>query len=228
VDPERVFLIGDIVDLWSLKRRTYWPDTHQQVLDRLLKMAAEGRQVVLVPGNHDADLRVFSSSRLAGVEIRRNFVVRTGEGRRLLLIHGDEFDTQIGCQPWLRGLGSRLYDLTVGANVCVDRLRASLGYGYWSLAGYLKHKFASAKQHMHAFESAAIAEAKRRGVDGVLCGHIHRAALRESNGVLYGNDGDWVENCSAIIEDRTGQLRLWHWDANGAPISDRGVAACAY
>jgi UDP-2,3-diacylglucosamine pyrophosphatase LpxH len=220
IDVEQLFLVGDVVDLWSLKRSAYWPASHEAVLSRLMRMADEGRRVVLVPGNHDADLRAFTSQRFGNVEVHRNFTHRTAEGRRLLLMHGDEFDGALHCHPWLEAFGSRVYDFTIALNHQIDRLRTSMGYPYWSLAGYLKQKAGRAMQYVHAFEKAVVAEARNRRVDGVICGHIHRAALHEIDGVLYGNDGDWVENCSAIVERNNGALQLWHWPGQGVPVAN--------
>lgn len=220
IDVEQLFLVGDVVDLWSLKRSAYWPASHEAVLSRLMGMAHEGRRVVLVPGNHDADLRAFTSQRFGNVEVHRNFTHRTAEGRRLLLMHGDEFDGALHCHPWLEAFGSRVYDFTIALNHQIDRLRSSMGYPYWSLAGYLKQKAGRAMQYVHAFEKAVVSEAMKRRVDGVICGHIHRAALHEIDGVLYGNDGDWVENCSAIVERNNGALQLWHWPGQGVPVAN--------
>lgn len=211
IDPDQVFLVGDIIDLWSLKRSAYWPDAHEAVLNTMLSWASEGRRVVLVPGNHDRDLRSFVDQRFGSVELHRNFVHRTAEGRRMLLLHGDEFDGALRCMPWLEQLGSQVYDWTIAMNHGVDQLRTRLGYPYWSLAGFLKQRVGRAMQYVRSFERAVADEARRRRVDGVICGHIHHAALHENDGVLYGNDGDWVENCTAIVERLNGTLDLWRW-----------------
>jgi UDP-2,3-diacylglucosamine pyrophosphatase LpxH len=217
LEAEQLFLVGDIVDLWSLKRRSYWPESHDAVVTRLLRLSQQGMRIVLVPGNHDADLRAFSSHRFGNIEVHRNFIHRTAEGRRLLLLHGDEFDGVLRCHPWLAAFGARAYDFTIALNHQLDQLRSSMGYPYWSLAGYLKGRIGRAMQYVRAFERAAVAEAHQRRVDGVLCGHIHRAALGEVDGLLYANDGDWVENCTAVVERRDGTLQLWHWPGQGVP-----------
>jgi UDP-2,3-diacylglucosamine pyrophosphatase LpxH len=220
IDVEQMFLIGDVVDLWSLKRSAFWPASHEAVLTKLLGMAREGRRLVLVPGNHDADLRAFASQRFGNIEVHRNYMHRTAEGRKLLLLHGDEFDGALHCHPWLEAFGSRVYDFTIALNREFDRLRNLMGYPYWSLAGYLKQKVGRAMRYVDAFEKAAIAEARTRRADGVITGHIHRSALGEIDGMLYGNDGDWVENCSAIVETNYGALQLWHWPGQGVPMAN--------
>ncbi len=217
IDPEQVFLIGDVVDLWSLKRRTYWPASHQAVFAKLLSLSKEGRRVVLIPGNHDADLREFSSLQFGGVEIHRSFVFHASEGRRLLLLHGDEFDAQLQCPPWLETLGSQAYDLTLAVDWCVAGMQRRMGLDHWSFANYIKQRLSRVQQHVRAFEHAVVREARQRRVDGVICGHIHRPALRQIEGLLYGNDGDWVENCTSIVERLDGKLELWHWHRHDLP-----------
>jgi UDP-2,3-diacylglucosamine pyrophosphatase LpxH len=164
-----------------------------------------------VPGNHDEDLRDFAGSELAGVAVLRRAEHVTAQGQRMLVLHGDEFDRAVQCGGWLSSVGSQVYDWTLEVNRHFNVLRGLLGYPYWSLAGYLKSRVDNAMQYVERFEQAAAQAARREGYDGVICGHIHRAALRDISGVLYCNDGDWVESCSALIEDRNGRLALWNW-----------------
>jgi UDP-2,3-diacylglucosamine pyrophosphatase LpxH len=159
------------------------------------------------------------------VEIHRDHVHRTARGERLLVLHGDEFDGIVKCAPWLATLGSHMYDATLEINRHFNRLRNALGYSYWSLASYLKMRVPNAQAYIDAFEQAAVHEAKRRNLDGVVCGHIHRPRLRSIDGLLYCNDGDWVESCSAIVEDRNGRLALWDWNEMAQADVNRVAAA---
>jgi UDP-2,3-diacylglucosamine pyrophosphatase LpxH len=225
VRVEQLVVIGDLIDFWSLRRSFHWPASHTAVLHRLLAHAREGARVVYVPGNHDAELREFVGSTFGRVEIHRDHVHRTARGERLLVLHGDEFDGIVKCAPWLATLGSHMYDATLEINRQFNRLRNALGYSYWSLASYLKMRVPNAQAYIDAFEQAAVHEAKRRNLDGVVCGHIHRPRLRSVDGLLYCNDGDWVESCSAIVEDRNGRLALWDW--NEMAQADAGRSAVA-
>jgi UDP-2,3-diacylglucosamine pyrophosphatase LpxH len=211
VEMQTLYLIGDIVDLESLRRNLYWPRAHADVLREVVAKARAGVRVVYVPGNHDADLREFIGAEVCGIEVRRDCVHQTGQGVRLLVTHGDEFDAAVRCSRWLAALGSFAYDLTLALNHGLDRLRRRWGYSHWSLVGYLKLRVGTAARYIAAFEHAAAHAAKRRAVDGIVCGHIHRADISRIDGMLYCNDGDWVENCSALVEDRMGGLALWRW-----------------
>lgn len=213
VRVEQLVIVGDLIDFWSLRRLFHWPPAHTAVLRQLLAHTREGARLIYVPGNHDAELREFVGSVFGRVEIHRDYVHRTARGERLLVLHGDEFDGVVKCAPWLAALGSRIYDATLELNRHFNRIRSAMGYSYWSLASYLKSKVPNARAYIEAFEHAAVHEARRRDLDGVVCGHIHRPQLRQIDGLLYCNDGDWVENCSALVEDRNGRLSLWDWNA---------------
>ncbi len=225
VRVEQLVVVGDLIDFWSLRRVFHWPSAHTAVLRRLLQHSREGARLVYVPGNHDAELREFVGSAFARVEIHRDHVHRTARGERLLVLHGDEFDGVVQCAPWLASLGSRIYDATLALNRHFNRLRGAMGYSYWSLASYLKTRVPNARQYIEAFELAAVREARRRGLDGVICGHIHRPRLREIDGLLYCNDGDWVESCSAVVEDRNGRLALWDWEQIANGVGTRAAPA---
>jgi UDP-2,3-diacylglucosamine pyrophosphatase LpxH len=211
VEVDYLFLVGDIVDLWSLRKNFYWPQEHNNVLRTILGKAKGGTRVIYIPGNHDEELREFSGSVFGNLEIHREFIHTTNDGRQLLVIHGDEFDTVVKCSPWLARLGSHAYDFTLSLNRYVNAIRKWFGYPYWSLANYLKHRVKNAVQYISSFENAVALAARKRGVDGVVCGHIHRAEISEIDGVQYCNDGDWVESCSALVEDMNGRLALWSW-----------------
>jgi UDP-2,3-diacylglucosamine pyrophosphatase LpxH len=197
VEVDYLFLVGDIVDLWSLRKNFYWPQEHNNVLRTILGKAKGGTRVIYIPGNHDEELREFSGSVFGNLEIHREFIHTTNDGRQLLVIHGDEFDTVVKC--------------TLSLNRYVNAIRKLFGYPYWSLANYLKHRVKNAVQYISSFENAVALAARKRGVDGVVCGHIHRAEISEIDGVQYCNDGDWVESCSALVEDMNGRLALWSW-----------------
>jgi UDP-2,3-diacylglucosamine pyrophosphatase LpxH len=211
VECEQLYLVGDIIDLWSLERTFYWPQLHNDVIRTVLGKAKHGTRVVYIPGNHDRTFRDYDGWVLGNVEIRREAIHETADGRRLLVLHGDEFDSVIRASPLLESLGCRAYSFVLGLNRHVNHLRQRFGYPYWSLAAFLKHKVKNAVQYIGNFERAVACEARRRGVDGMVCGHIHRAEVSDIDGVLYCNDGDWVESCTALVEDASGRLSLLRW-----------------
>ena len=211
VDMERLFLVGDIIDVWSMKKTMYWPQTHNNVVRTILGKAKRGTKVIFVPGNHDEVFREFDGAVFGNLEIHREYVHTGADGRRMLILHGDEFDSVVKCSPWLAKLGSNIYDLLLAANPYINHVRRMLDLPHWSLSAYLKNKTKSALQYIDSFEDAVAQAARKRGVDTVVCGHIHRAEIRDIGGVLYCNDGDWVESCSSLVEDMNGQLRLIDW-----------------
>jgi UDP-2,3-diacylglucosamine pyrophosphatase LpxH len=208
---ERLYLVGDMIDFWSLRSGWYWPASHNQALQKIIELAAHGTEVVFVPGNHDEIFRDHADAVFAGVRVATHAIHETADGRRLLIIHGDEFDSVVKHSRWLAVLGSGIYDFLLYANRWVNLVRRRLGFPYWSLAAYLKHKVKNAVNYISNFEQALAQEARRHRVDGVVCGHIHKAALERVNGVLYANDGDWVESCTALIERHDGSLAVLHW-----------------
>ena len=228
VEMDYLFLVGDIVDFWSLRRGFYWPEQHNEVLRTVLGLARNGTRVIYVPGNHDEDLREFCGSVFGNLEIRRRFVHETAAGETLLVTHGDEFDTAVHWSPWLTRLGAHAYDFTLRLNRYVNAARRLAGFPYWSLASWLKQRVGNAMQYIESFERAAAQAARRSGVDGIVCGHIHRAGIRELDGVRYCNDGDWVESCTALVEDMNGRLALWSAaDVRARVNADRLVEAAA-
>ncbi len=214
VQTDNLYLVGDIVDLWSLRKSFYWPQEHNNVLRTILGKAKHGTRVIFVPGNHDEDFREFAGSMFGNLEIVRDCIHTTAAGERLLVLHGDEFDSVVKCSRWLALLGSHAYDFSIEMNRHFNRIRRFFGYEYWSLANYLKHKVKNAVNYISSFEQAVAHEVRRRGVDGVVCGHIHRAEISRIDGVLYCNDGDWVESCTALVEDRNGRLAIWNWTSD--------------
>jgi UDP-2,3-diacylglucosamine pyrophosphatase LpxH len=218
-----LYLVGDIVDGWQLRRRWYWPQAHNDVVQKLLRRARKGCKVLFIPGNHDEFARGFIGHQFGGIEVHEDAVHTTFDGRTLWITHGDYFDGVIQCAKWLAMLGDSLYEFTLRLNRHLNRLRTRLGLPYWSLSAYLKHKVKKALNYITDFEVAVAAEARLRGHDGVVCGHIHRAEMREINGTLYCNDGDWVESRTALVEHPNGKLELIHW---GEPQTPENSLSC--
>lgn len=206
-----LFLVGDIVDGWQLKRRWYWTEAQSQVVAEILAKVDNGTRVIFVPGNHDEFARDYAGLLFAGVEVINEAVHETADGRRLLVLHGDRFDGVIACAKWLAHLGDWAYGMALRLNDLLFQARKQLGLPYWSLSAWLKHKVKNAVEYISRFEEAVAAEAEKRGVDGVVCGHIHHAEIRHIGGVLYLNDGDWVESCSALVEDARGNMEILRW-----------------
>lgn len=228
LDCDRLYLIGDIIDFWNLKSGWYWPASHTRVLQKIMEMAARGIDVVYVPGNHDELFRDYAGAVFAGVRVEAQSIHKTADGRRFLVIHGDEFDSVVKYSKWLAMLGSTAYDFLLQANRWVNFFRRRLGFPYWSLAAYLKQKVKNAVNFISNFEHALAHEARRRQVDGVVCGHIHKAEITLVNGVLYCNDGDWVESCTAMVERHDGSLAIVHWTDSMEWLLDERAAKQAF
>ena len=210
-----LYLVGDIVDGWQLRRRWFWPQSHNDVIQKLLRRARKGCRVVFVPGNHDEFARAFVGHQFGGIDVVSTAVHQTLDGRSLGVTHGDQFDGVVQCAKWLAYLGDNLYELTLRINRHLNNFLARVGMPYWSLSAFLKNKVKLALSYVQDFEVAVAREAQRLGHDGVICGHIHRAEMREINGVLYCNDGDWVESRTALVEHMDGRLELIFWRQEG-------------
>ena len=210
-ESQYLYLVGDIIDGWQLRRRWYWPQAHNDVVQKVLRKARKGTRVVYVPGNHDAFARHYLALSFGGIDVHDEVVHETADGRRLLVLHGDLFDGIIQCAKWLALVGDRLHMLALHLNRWFNAAHARLGFPYWSLSQFLKHKVKNAVSYITDFEEALAQEALRRGLDGVVCGHIHKAEIRPVAGVLYCNDGDWVESLTALVESETGELSIVHW-----------------
>jgi UDP-2,3-diacylglucosamine pyrophosphatase LpxH len=210
-EAKNIFVIGDLVDFWAMRRSVCWPEAHQDVLRMLVDRARSGTHVVYIPGNHDDAAREFAGVNICGVEIRRQLVHRTADGRRMLLIHGDEFDSAVRCGRLRVRLGAAFYGAALFVNNLIYRARRILGLPDWSLTAWLKQSVSDARTYIAQFEEAAARTAASENCDGVVCGHIHHPAIREIDGVLYCNDGDWVENCSSLVETMSGRLALLRW-----------------
>ncbi|MBA4176230.1 MAG: UDP-2,3-diacylglucosamine hydrolase [Leptothrix sp. (in: Bacteria)] len=211
VECETLFLVGDIIDGWQLKRHWYWPQAHNDVVQKLLRKARKGTRVIFVPGNHDEFARKYLDHNFGGIEVVEEYVHLTADGRQLWVTHGDHFDGIIQCAKWLAYLGDWAYELTLRVNGHFNSLRARLGLPYWSLSKFLKLKVKRAVSYVSDFELAVAREARQRGLQGVVCGHIHYAEMRVLDGVLYCNDGDWVESLTALVEHGDGRLEVIDW-----------------
>ncbi len=210
-DAETIYLVGDIVDGWQLKSTWYWPSTHNDVVQKLLRKARKGARIVYVPGNHDEFLRDYYGTHFGGVEVVERAIHEGRDGRRYLVIHGDYFDLVVTQARWLALLGNNAYDIAIGVNRVFNTLRRKLGFPYWSLSQWAKLKVKNAVNYIGAFERTLGEEAQRHAADGVICGHIHHAVIHDDFGVRYVNCGDWVESCTAVAEDFDGKLEIIVW-----------------
>jgi UDP-2,3-diacylglucosamine pyrophosphatase LpxH len=217
-DCDHLFLVGDIIDGWQLRRSWYWPQAHNDVIQKLLRKSRKGTRVVFIPGNHDEFARRYVEHHFGGIEVAEDWIHVTADGRRLWITHGDLFDGVIQRAAWLAHVGDSLYEFTLVLNRHFNTLRARLGLPYWSLSKYLKLKVKRAVSYVGDFERAVAREAHRRGADGVVCGHIHHAEMRTIDGVLYCNDGDWVESLTALVEHYDGQLEIIDWSTPGSGV----------
>ena len=224
-ESDYLYLVGDIIDGWQLKRRWYWHQLHNDVVQKVLRKARKGTQVVYVPGNHDEAARHYVGVDFGGVAIRQESIHTTCTGQRLLVTHGDRFDAVVTCARWLALLGDRLYTMILKLNQYFNVARARLGLPYWSLSQFLKRKVKNAVSYINAFEEALAREARTRGFDGVVCGHIHHAEIRQIDDILYCNSGDWVESLTALVEAHDGTLSVLYWQdvASGKALLTRAA-----
>lgn len=231
MECETLYLVGDIVDGWRLRKGWYWPTSHNEVLRRILKMARKGTRVVYVPGNHDEMFRDYVGLDFGGIELEMEAIHETADGRYLLVTHGDMFDSVVLYAKWLAFLGDAAYTFLLKANVWVNAVRRRLHLPYWSLSSYMKMRVKNAVQFIGQYEEAVARAAMERGVDGVVCGHIHHAEIRQFDGITYYNDGDWVESCTALVEDRHGAMSIVDWAENNrlqkhnARLAEAGAVA---
>jgi UDP-2,3-diacylglucosamine pyrophosphatase LpxH len=210
-DADTFYLVGDIIDGWRMRASFYWPQSHNDVIQKLLRKVRRGARMVFVPGNHDEFARQFVGLSFGGVEILRNARMETADGRRFLVMHGDEFDVVVRHSKWLALLGDWAYDLALFVNTHFNRVRRRFGFAYWSFSAWAKLKVKNAVNFIGSFEQALADEARRRGADGVICGHIHHPIIRDVNGVTYVNTGDFVESCSYVVEHYDGRLEVMRW-----------------
>jgi UDP-2,3-diacylglucosamine pyrophosphatase LpxH len=210
-ESETLYLVGDIVDGWRLRRSWYWAQSHNDVIQKVLRKARKGTKVIYIPGNHDEWLRDYTELQLGGVLLLDEVIHDAADGRKLLVLHGDAFDGVVRYAKWLALLGDWAYTLALHLNHHFNLIRRRFGYPYWSLSAYLKGRVKNAVEFVSNYAEAIVEEAKKRGVDGVVCGHIHQAEMRDIGGVLYCNDGDWVESCTALVEHFDGRLEILNW-----------------
>jgi UDP-2,3-diacylglucosamine pyrophosphatase LpxH len=222
-DCATLFLVGDIVDGWRLKRRWYWTDAQTQVIGEILRKVDNGTRVIFVPGNHDEFAREYAGRLFAGVEVIQEAIHETADGKRFWVLHGDRFDGVISFAKWLAHAGDWAYGWALRLNDLLFRVRKRMGLPYWSLSAFLKHKVKNAVEYISRFEEIVAEQARLRGVDGVVCGHIHHAEIREIGGIIYHNDGDWVESCSALVEDAHGNMEILRWADPSQRLTARAV-----
>jgi UDP-2,3-diacylglucosamine pyrophosphatase LpxH len=210
-EAETYYLVGDIVDFWKVQRGPHWPQSHNDVLQKLLRKARKGARIIYIPGNHDDGLRDYCGMNFGGIEIRRDAIHETATGKRYLVLHGDEFDVVVRYARWLAFFGDRSYDIALAMNIPLNFVRRLFGLGHWSLSQYLKLKVKTAVKFIGEYEEALSHEARRRNAEGLTCGHIHHANDRMLGPIHYLNCGDWVESCTAIGERADGQLEIIDW-----------------
>lgn len=210
---DTLFLVGDIIDGWQLKKRFYWPQKHNDVIQKILRKARHGTKVIYIPGNHDEGARQFIDYRFGEIEIHLDYIYKTKNGDQLWIVHGDLFDNVIQHARWLAYIGDYAYVALLKCNHMINVFRRFFNRPYWSFSQYLKLKVKSAVSFISAFETAMVTEARRRDCNGVVCGHIHKAEMREIDGIKYYNDGDWVESVTALVEHHDGEMEIIHWSS---------------
>ncbi|MEM7565829.1 MAG: UDP-2,3-diacylglucosamine diphosphatase [Pseudomonadota bacterium] len=208
IDAQTIYLVGDIVDGWKLRRRWYWPQSHNDVVQTLLNRARKGARMIYIPGNHDEMMRNFYGTHFGGIEVVEKTIHTAADGKRYLVIHGDQFDVVVRHARWLAFVGDVGYNLALSVNVYVNAVRRRLGFSYWSLSAWLKNRVKGAVNMAGNFERALSDAAEKAGADGVICGHIHTAAMHDGYGVHYINTGDWVESCTAVVENFDGTFEI--------------------
>lgn len=219
-DSEKLYLVGDIIDFWALSKKMYWPEDHNTVIQKVLRKARHGTQIIYIPGNHDENIRDYDSYVFGDITVKKSDIHTTAAGKRLLVVHGDEYDTIARYHRWLAKLGSTAYDFLLEINRCYTRIRRWLGVqSHFSLAGYVKFKVKNAVQFISDYEESIVNTLRDEGVDGVVCGHIHHAEIKDIGGFLYVNTGDFVESCTAIVEHQNGNLELVNWHKTEAALA---------
>ena len=210
-EADMIYLVGDIVDGWALRGNWYWPQAHNDVVQKLLRQARKGTRIVYVPGNHDEFLRDYYGTHFGGIDVVEHTIHESADGRRYLVIHGDIFDLVVTQARWLALLGDKAYGFAISANRVFNGLRRRFGFPYWSLSQWAKLKVKNAVNFIGAFEQTLAVEARRHDADGVICGHIHHAVMHDDFGLRYINTGDWVESCTAVAEHEDGRFEIITW-----------------
>ena len=229
VDADTIYLVGDVVDGWRLKTNWYWPQEHNDIVQKLLRKVRKGVRLVYVPGNHDEFMRDYLGTHFGGIEVVDRTIHESASGQRYLVVHGDSFDVVVRHARWIALLGDWAYEAALLLNARVNFVRRRIGLTYWSLSQWAKLKVKNAVNFIGDFERALVLEAQRHGVDGIICGHIHHAAIEDRSGIRYINCGDWVESCTAVVETYDGAFEIIRWPMQDrAPdLVDNVVAAAA-
>ncbi|KZY56446.1 UDP-2,3-diacylglucosamine diphosphatase [Pseudoalteromonas shioyasakiensis] len=225
IECDVLYLVGDIVDLWSMKRQFFWHPSHYDVLALIQQKAKDGTRVIYIPGNHDETFRHYANDSLFGIEVHKQYIHTTKANKRFLLLHGDDFDSATRYNKLISIAGDAGYDFLLFLNRWTNRIRRLFGGNYWSLASWIKARVHKAREAIDAFEKAAIHEAKKQAVDGIICGHIHHPAVKVVDGILYCNDGDWIESCTALVENSSGRIELLHWSETQKVIHSADISA---
>ena len=227
-ESEYLYLVGDMFDFWNMRKSVHWPQSHTAVVQKVFDKATAGTKVMYIPGNHDELCRDFVGAQFNGVQVEMDAVHGTADGRRFFVSHGDEFDAAVKHNRLLKYIGDNAYCLLLFTNRWFNRLRRRFGRPYWSLSSYLKTRVNNAVKYIRKYERAAAHAATRMQYDGYICGHIHKAGIERIDDVLYCNDGDWVEHCTALVEDFEGNLQIVHWaDLKRVEIVNRGEEVAA-
>lgn len=219
-DAETIYLVGDIVDGWRLRSGWYWPQSHNDVVQKLLRKGRKGTRIIYIPGNHDEFLRDFYGTHFGGIQVCEKALHKAADGKRYLVIHGDAFDMVVMNAKWLAFLGDWAYEIALALSTRINLVRRRFGFTYWSLSAWAKLKVKNAVNYISRFEETLAMEAQRHGVDGVICGHIHCAAMHDFDGFTYINTGDWVESCSAVVEHADGRMEIIRWSAQSHMLND--------
>jgi UDP-2,3-diacylglucosamine pyrophosphatase LpxH len=214
-DSEYLILVGDIIDFWALKRTSFWPTTHNTVVQKILKKAKHGTKVIFVHGNHDMSLNDYVGMSFGEITVYKQYIHRLATGESILCVHGDDFDVITKYHKWIAVLGDIGYDFLLWTNRHFNVIRNKMGFNYWSLSAYIKHKVKDAVNFIGDYESSLIQEATNQQVDGIICGHIHCLELRKADNIIYGNCSDWVETCGGLVEHYDGTLQSFNWDMEG-------------
>ncbi|MEM1428339.1 MAG: UDP-2,3-diacylglucosamine diphosphatase [Pseudomonadota bacterium] len=212
-DAETIYLVGDIFDGWQLRRGWHWPQSHNDIVAAFLDKARRGTRLIFIPGNHDEVARSYFGTHFGGIEVMPRAEFQCADGRRFLVTHGDEFDTVVMHARWLALLGDRSYAALLWLNPRINAVRNLWTRRYWSLSKWAKAQVKQAVNFIGQYEKVLADDARRAGFDGVICGHIHHANIRQIDDITYINTGDWVESCTAILEDQAGKLTLVDWEA---------------
>jgi UDP-2,3-diacylglucosamine pyrophosphatase LpxH len=223
-DADRIYLVGDIIDGWRLRRSWHWPQLHNDVVQKLLRKARKGTEIIYIAGNHDEFLRCYQGTHFGGVEVADSIIHEAADGRRYLVLHGDQFDMLITNFRWLNHIGDVSYDTAILLNRGVAWIRRVAGLPYWSFSAWAKQRVKNAMKYIGDFQEIVSHEAKKRGVDGVICGHIHHATVETVGSIRYINTGDWVESCTAVVEDFDGAFSIIRWNNVTLPANIRASA----